>query len=359
MANNKKIDERQPFKIARKFAWIVVGAIIVELAHLAFKSPPYEPNVDVVYHTIEKTPYKYDPKGGLNIDYETDKDIFIICFRLTNDGNAKDTNLKIDIRTLKSNVEIEESCIFFNPPSLEDNEKKSFQISDKNQFHRLIDPFPANSQIYITLTFSTTISERDLIFSFLGDNKNWQPRKDKIDIRNPFISMKEYNEMIGVAYAQEPNKLQKEAELNSKLKSFWTGGYYPLLLSHDVFELLRSKGGLSHSEIEEIEKMIESFELVSKGVSFQGVSVPISSLFRGFSFTRFHEVILNALIKKKIFSIEEVQKIMTTSQEAGGTKISGYNFIILDVEILNQLLRKGYINRIEGQQIIDNAKVKK
>ena len=42
-----------------------------------------------------------------------------------------------------------------------------------------------------------------------------------------------------------------------------------------------------------------------------------------------------------------------------GTQFSGYNVLVLDVEILNYLLKKNFIKRAEGQKIIDNAKVKK
>lgn len=354
--NNKKFSRTRKF--LGKIAWMVLGAVIIEFFRIAFQAPPYEPNVVIVYDTIEKTPYKYDSKGGLNIDYETDKDIFLICFRIINNGQTKDTNLKIDIRTLKNEFEIEDSDIVFNPFALEENVKKSSQLLDKNQFYRLIDPFPANSQIYISLKFSSALSEKDLTFSFLSDNRNWQPQKDKIDLRNPFLSMKNNSEIMNVAYAQEVNELDKEANLN-KLKSFWTGGYYPLLLSYGVFDLLRNRETLTQLEIKEIENMIESFEMVAKGVSISGGSGPISGLFRGFSFLRFHEIILNVLIRKKIISSEEANKILKISREAGGTKFSGYNVLILDVEILNHLLRKDYINRSEGQQIIDNAKVKK
>ena len=356
--NNNIQKGSQLRKIIGRVAWLVVAAGIGAFAHWVFQSPPQKPNVAIVYDTIEKTPYTYDPKGDLNIDYETDKDIFIICFRIINDGQAKDTNFIIDIRSLKNEFEIVKSEIFFDPLALKENVKKSSQSSDKNCFYRVIDPFPANSQIYISLTFSSTISEKDLKFSFLSDNRNWKPQKDKIDIRKPFLRRRGGYRTHNIAFANEDNKLKKEADLN-KLKSFWTGGYYPLVLAHNLFKFLGNKEILNHSEIKEIEKMIESFELVSSGVSFEGMSGPISSLFRGFSFLRFHEIILNALIKKKILSIEEANRILEISREAGGTKFSGYNVLVLDVEILNHLLKKGYLDRHKGQQIIDDAKVKK
>jgi hypothetical protein len=129
-------------------------------------------------------------------------------------------------------------------------------------------------------------------------------------------------------------------------------------MGYGVFDFLRKNKMLSPASIKEINEMFDSFELVSKGVSFQGTSLPVSSLFRGFSFLRFYEILLNALIKNKILTIEDANEILLKSKQAGGTRISGYNVIVLDVEILNHLLRKGQITKKEGQQIIDNAKVK-
>lgn len=106
--------------------------------------------------------------------------------------------------------------------------------------------------------------------------------------------------------------MDKEVDLN-KLKSFLIGGYYPLVLAHGVFDLLRKREILSTSEIKEIENMLESFELVYRGVYMSGVSTQIGTLFRGFSFSRFHEIILNALIRKDIISTKEANKILEKS----------------------------------------------
>lgn len=337
----------------------VLGVSLQWLFGWCSQSPPNEPNIDIKYGTIISTPYRYDSKGSLHLDYETDKIFNLFYFQIINKGKGPAKHFKIDIRTGVKEIKIIDKHIVFEPFGIEENIKPAPQKNDNNRFYRLIDPFPGGeSKIFLSLEFSKQISESDLKYSFISYNRRWTAYKDEINIRNPLSFFEGYPEVVSVAYAQEINKLDKEADLN-KLKSFWTGGYYPLLLSYGLFDLLRNRETLIQSEIKEIENMIESFEMVSRGVSISGGSGPISSLFRGFSFLRFHEIILNALIRKKIISFEEANKILKIAREAGGTKFSGYNVIILDVEILNHLIRKDYISRAEGQQIIDNAKVKK
>jgi hypothetical protein len=125
-----------------------------------------------------------------------------------------------------------------------------------------------------------------------------------------------------------------------------------------LFNKLGEEKILNDNEINEINNMIENYKSPFHGVSGSGVSFS-GIKFGSFSFLKFYEISLNAMIREKIISYNQANEILDKSKKAGGVQINGYNFIVIDIEILNALLINKKINKEQAQKIIKMAKQKR
>jgi len=120
------------------------------------------------------------------------------------------------------------------------------------------------------------------------------------------------------------------------------GGYDPLVMSNEVFQLVQKKGMISSSDAVEIKAIVESYK---EGVLFGGINI-----------LKFNEVLINKLVLNRVVSVEQVASIVQKAKSAGGVMIGEYNVIILEVELLNALFQNGRITLQEGQCVIDKAR---
>ncbi|MHA1720266.1 MAG: hypothetical protein ACTSXK_12145 [Promethearchaeota archaeon] len=266
---------------------------------------------------------------------------------------AKDTNLKIDIYTVGENCKIIKNNIVYIPTVLEENVKNKLSISDKNRFFRVIDPFPSEAMIFFNIMFSSTINEKDLNFSFLSDNRNWQPKRANIDIRGPFALLYNGSE-TGIAYAKEQND---QIKLNSSDKSeILIGGYNPLRLANNLLAMLEKENLIEKNEAEEIRNIVVRELKIplfgDKPVTFGNQP----ALFGGINIIKFNNLMIDALIKNNKISKKQASEIVEKSKKAGGIMISGYNVIVLDIEIMNTLIRNGFLDLKTAQSVIDSSK---
>lgn len=332
--------------ISKHFKWLVgalVCSIIAAFGAWLFQNPPSNPDIKIIYDTIQITPLKYLPDNSLDIDSNSDRTISAIKFAINNKGTCKDNNFKINITTNDNSSEIVRSDEVFIPTLFKDNVKQRSLQNDKKCFFRWIDPYPPKSKIYYFISFSNLLSINNIKMEFLSDSGSFCPQASKIDIKKPFEEF-ENNLFLNSIFTQDneaPAISTTTYNINQKLK-YVAGSYYPIRVAYRTYIGLRDKNILSKQDINEIDNLFYSHKscIINK---YQSIPSNITALYLYFDFIRFYELILNALINKKILSSHDAENILNISRNAGDTLISGYNIIVIDIEINNILIRKGVV----------------
>lgn len=307
---------------------------------------PKTPDIKITYYWIETVPYKKpeakiekDSREMLHIDYGEDKNIYGIGFDLVNSGSKEARNFEIYFNITNNNIKI------IKLPTSPESSFWKYRVIDADDtdtlFYRKFSTFPRKAEMSLEFILSAPVSKKDLKMDFTCDFAKWTPKCSKIKIRQMPVNSQTRRIMHSSAYAEdlvkEPVKKKREA-----ISGILIGGYDPLILTNNLFDLIQDKGILDYSEALTIKETVEQYK---EGVLFGGVNI-----------LKFNELVLNALLRKKIISMDEANSIVEKSKNAGGVLISGYNVIILETEILNVLFKKGYINFTEGQMAIDSAK---
>lgn len=92
--------------------------------------------------------------------------------------------------------------------------------------------------------------------------------------------------------------------------------------------------------------------------SSSAVAVPLEGppMAGGGIYISLYEKLWDELIKKQLATKEDRDYAFNEAAEAGGTKIGGYNIVVLATRTLQQLINKGVLTKEEAQDILDNSK---
>jgi hypothetical protein len=314
---------------------LIVGVGISGLILVVFSE---KPNIDA-YGTwsekssVNKTKFKLDEK-------------YTAFFRINiiNNGKKASEIFSTYFEILKKNNQILNVEAAYSPKQL----KKEIIPSKKEDgiFYEKLTILPEKASIEYTIFLNRFIdSKKDFTCDLMSHEKKWEIRIDQELKAIPMkpVSSAGHNWISSKVYASEvPPTSNSNIE---KKSSILIGGYDPIILSNGVLNLLKKKKIISDQEANQIKKIAESDK---RGVLFGDINL-----------LKFNELILGVLLSKNIINNKQVENIIKNSKNAGGVLVSGYNIIVLEAEILNALLLNEYITLQEGQNIIDQAKVKR
>ncbi len=328
-----------PYKLLIYIGGIALTAFVTILINNYFGQKPPHPNVKIKHHFLKTLPFLEDYRGGLHLNYDSNKNLSGLNLFINNTGEKPANNFEINIYRVKSTVFIQGLQLIFEPSTLENRVVESF--SDDHKFYKKLNQLPPGTKIIICLKTNENIGESDIRLEFLSDEQYWRSEEDTITLD----SIKESRRFpFGprVAYSSEKRAPDTDVPKENKKSGIYIGGYNPISLSNNLLSLLQKKNIITSIEARNI--------VTTNSTSNSGI------LIGGVNLIKFNEIILNILIKKNIISYSEANEAVSKSKNSGGVLLGGINVIVLEVEVFNLLLEKGLISRVEGQQAIDNAR---
>lgn len=328
------------FKLIGLLVVIVLTAISTNIIF----SPEFpHPDIKITYSYLTTIPFRSDFPGDLRLDYKAEENIFVLLILIHNQGKKEDKYFEFKIFTVDENIKLKPAQIILIPSLLNVIDKANYN-DGKNGLYRKIETFPIDSKIYIQITPEAAIKKGDINFEFLSEYSSWIAIEGKIELEDEVESKSWFWLFGGIEIINKAFAEQEQNETNQKKSSsgVFIGGYDPLIMTNNVFKILQEEKLITTEQAHEIKTIVE---VEKKGILFSVVNV-----------LKFNEVILNSLIRNKIFSKDEALDILQKSKEAGGVLISGYNIVVLEVEILNLLIKKGELDKDRGQWAVDKAK---
>ena len=326
------------FRVSVFFGGVAAHAFI---GNRIFPPRPARPDMEIIYNHVKTIAHKPDVSGNIRIDYESDKNITAMQLFIRNKGSDKDTNFEFNICTRSTEIELNPATILYIPTLLKGHVIKSEDFNKgKNGCYRKIDVFPPDSRIYVEIFPKLNIQRGDIDLEFLSDFQTWRPIEGQIDYTQKRGFSSEVSFIREAFAADDENKESKSPPKGAS--GILIGGYDPVILTNNLFALLQEKDLISKSDTKSIKDITEA---TKTGVLFGGVNV-----------LKFNEVVLKALIRNHKLTEVEASEILEKSKEAGGVLVGGYNIIVLEVGIMNSLVKKGYINLEKAQLAVDSAK---
>lgn len=119
-------------------------------------------------------------------------------------------------------------------------------------------------------------------------------------------------------------------------------------------------GGYCVSAIAEVtaKKLSVPTEMAAWGKSKgEGVLLAGEGVLGGTNYLDYYENIWDQMVKDKKATDEERKRAFDEAKKAGGTKIGGYNLVVLSARTLQQLVDKKIITGEEAQGILNTAKI--
>lgn len=81
------------------------------------------------------------------------------------------------------------------------------------------------------------------------------------------------------------------------------------------------------------------------------------NLVAGTDYLEFYKSIWDKMIKSKLATNEDREKVFKLARDAGGTKIGGVNLVVLQAGTLQQLVDKKILTKEEAQKTLNDAKI--
>lgn len=304
--------------------------IVVILEHY-YPAPPY--NIPHIQSTpvYNAGPLLEKPDFPFKLDLKSDEAAWL-KISIANDGNNYAEDFETNV--IFSDNKIQKIDKVYNPPSLDKRIKTN--SGTENSFYEMLSYLPANTNIEYTFHLNKLIKSADEFkYYLISKERNW--------LTSTLIRLKVshyLDSFQNTAYAEDI--VNKEKQPSTPKSGVFLGGYDPVVMSNELFDLVRGKKLITTEDASEVKRVTESNK---EGVLFGGINV-----------LKFNEVLINKLFLNKAITREQANRIVDRAQKARGVMVGGYNVIILEVEILNSLLENNKINLKEGQNVIDRSK---
>jgi hypothetical protein len=341
--------------------WVIAIIVTRILDTYIFLSPKDNPNMDITYCFIQTSPYHNTYTGKFIIKYQQEKDVNGIQIRIKNKGNKEAKHFEINFHVKTASVIVGHPLIIYKPTIL--SNRISDSLTSASQLYRKFEVIPCESEIFIQIMTSSSISEDSVTLEFLCDWRRWNPKPSEIKLDEPPTDKQSFKTGISWFLCAEGNESIKDTELipltlldkpeeverlkiGDRYKNLWESGGYDLgsILFWIYVKLEQHK--ITDSLY--YERINDEGYIRIEGPNYSGHFLDI---------LKYCEITLDLLIRKKIITVSEANSIIQNSREAGGTSIAGYNTLILVVGILDALLENNYISQKDGQRILETAKI--
>jgi len=318
----------------------IISATITSIITVKFIAPNQKQP-----HLVSKLAWnsgmlKVQPQTQLKLKYKKDITPFIFL-SVKNEGTLQEEDLRIELE-IQNNL-VKKATVpkkKYVPNVLRRNVKESEHR--ENLFYEYFNSFPANSIVeYTILTEDYIKNNEDIISSIMSKTKNWTPNII-YNVRRKFSFISQF---FPHAWAGETLRKKEDSKDENWATDDSIGGYSPIVMTKGLSNLLMKKDLITEEQFDSIQERMKR-------------NIP-EAVFGGIDVVELNLLILDILESNKIFVKDQITGIIDQAKSAGGIMIMGYNIIILQVAILDNLILNQEINikLEEAQDVINKAQI--
>jgi len=324
--------------------FLILPTIVGLIVHYCDKS---KPNLEVYYAVTDTKPYRKDALGKLNLNYELDKTVNRFDVSVQSVGSEPVKDVRIDIRSMGKQIFVLPDIVY-NPPQIDEC------VLDKSltpeRMYLKLSELPIDTGVFLFTNSDDYFEKKEVKIGVIGSGRNWPAIEKQVILKSPRSTFWknlfcEVQIPVSQVYAQDKANVTPTERKDTPKSGVYFGGYAPVTLINEIFQLLQQRKIIDENEAERIKKTTEESK---PGVAIGGVNV-----------LKFDEEVINTLIRRKVVNREEAKSMLERSRNAGGVLINGYNVIHLNAEILNALVKKNLISLEEAKAALDKSKAPK
>jgi len=246
--------------------------------------PPAFPDIQstIIYNT---GPLRAKPDFPFKLDLKTDDKAWFKIF-IVNRGNNSAEDLATQVTFHDNMIHNVEKA--YTPPSLA---KRIKDFSKANtSFYEMLFYLPARTTIEYPFHLNKLIKSSDEFkYYVVSKERDWTPSTSILPRTSRYL-----NVFQNTAYAEE--NINKEEHASAPGSGIFIGGYDPVVMSNELFDLLQAKKLITSADAVEIKKVTEAYK---EGILFGGINV-----------LKFNEVLINKLLQNKVISSEQATRII-------------------------------------------------